>query len=179
MRRLDKSEAVARWGKVMLIRVFLAFGLILGIGLFLGCGHDSTSDLIAPEHLTLYSIDGREFEPGKEPSTEEKFHGYPVLGKLEVQDESNRQKIVAALKEGFARSDGKELKCFWPRHGIRVVEKGRTIDFVICFHCYEACIYEGSSRRFRAVTRDPQPLLNACLKEAGIPLTPENDGKDD
>jgi len=139
---------------------------------FAGCGGGSVLNLDAPEQLTLYSIDGRDFKQGEEPKTEEKFHGYPVLGKVEITDVDRRKEIVAALKKGMARSDGKMAKCFWPRHAIRAVEKGRTIDCVICFECYQLEVHEGNSKSVKPTTREPQEVFNRHLKQAGVPLAP-------
>jgi len=146
---------------------------------FIGCGSGSVANLEVPDQLTLYSIDGRDFEPGKEPKVEEKFHGYPVLGKIEVKDLEKRKEIIATLKQGMARSDGKMAKCFWPRHAIRAVEKGRTIDCVICFECYQLEVHEGRSKSVKPITREPQEVFNRHLKQADIPLAPGMVGGDE
>jgi hypothetical protein len=143
------------------------FALVL-----MGCRRDPLGGVDVPEQLTLYSIDGRDFEPGKQPKVDEKFHGYPVLGKVEITDAGKRKEIIAALKEGLAHDDGSIAACFWPRHAIRVVDKGRTIDYVICFQCYQVQAYDGNAKSVKPVTREPQPVLNRHLKEAGIPLAP-------
>jgi hypothetical protein len=143
-----------------------------------GCGSDPVADLEAPEQLILYSIDGRDFEPGQAPKADEKFHGYPVLGKVEITDAAKRKEIAGALKDGLARSDGKRAKCFWPRHAIRAVTKGRTIDYVICFQCLQLEAHDGDSKSVKPVTREPQSVFNKHLKEAGIPLAPGMAGED-
>lgn len=106
-----------------------------------GCGRNSVADLEIPEQLILYSIDGQDYGPENAPKVEETFHGYPVLGKVEIKEAEKREEIIAALKDGIAGSDGTMAKCFWPRHGIRAVEKGQTIDYVICFECYQLQVY--------------------------------------
>ena len=137
-----------------------------------GCGRNPVAGLKQPEQLTLYSIDGRDFEPGQEPKADEKFHGYPVLGKIEVTDAAKRQEIVEALQDGLAQSDGTMAKCFWPRHAIRAVENGRTLDYVICFECLQLEAYVDGSKSVKPVTREPQSVFNKHLKEASIPLAP-------
>ncbi len=137
-----------------------------------GCGRDPVAGPDAPEQLTLYSIDGRHFEPGQEPKAAEKFHGYPVLGKVEITDVAKRKEIAGALKDGLAQSDGWMADCFRPRHAIRAVTNGRSIDYVICFECYQLEAHDGDSKSVKPVTREPQSVFNKHLKEAGIPLAP-------
>lgn len=149
--------------------------LLCGALLYLlvaGCGRDSATGLDAPEQLTLYSIDGRDFEPGQRPKATEAFKGYPVLGKVEVTDPDKRKEITESLKKGLAKSDGKMAKCFWPRHAIRVVEKGRTIDYVICFECYQLETYKEDAKTVKPITKEPQQVLNRHLTDAGVPLAP-------
>ena len=95
-----------------------------------------------------------------------------MLGKVEIIDAGKRREIIDALKQGLAQSDGKIAACFWPRHAIRTVEKGRTTDYVICFECYQLAIHDGTDRRVKPVTREPQAVFNKQLTEAGIPLAP-------
>jgi hypothetical protein len=156
----------------MRTRFVIGLACVLVISALAGCGRDSMAGLDTPEQLTLYSIDGRDFESGQEPKTEEKFYGYPVLGKVEITDADKRQEIVAALQQGLAQSDRKLAACFWPRHALRAVERGRTIDYVICFECYQLEAHEGGSKRVKPVTREPQAVFNKYLKEEGIPLAP-------
>lgn len=154
-----------------------------------GCGEARVSSSTAVDQLTLYSIDGnrRIVEATKEAQEElpkdatkdpeEQFHTFPVLGKVDVKDPEKRKEILTAFQEGIDRSDGTMNKCFWPRHGIRVVKGQRTIDYVICFECLQFEKHEGSSESNRAITRIPQTLFNQVLKDAGVPLaTPAESG---
>jgi hypothetical protein len=160
-------------------RFFMLVGSILLVVALIGCGRPSVTtsrdtpySLEIPEQLTLYSIDGRDFKPGEEPKTEEKLHGYPVLGKVDIKDAEQRKEIIAALNEGLARGD-KGAACFWPRHAIRTVNKGRIVDYVICFECMHLIPYvDGSATRPIGLDRSPQPILNRYLEEAGILLAP-------
>lgn len=122
--------------------------------------------------LTLYSIDGRFDDPKLQPKTAEDFHEVPVLGKVEVTDPAARQELFTALIEGMTHSDGSMLHCFRPRHGIRTVEDGTTVDYVICFECLQIEIHREGARKSKATTREPQSVFNARLQEAGIPLAP-------
>src|SRR5262245_42014235 len=93
----------------------------------IGCGRGSLNGLSDPEQLTLFSIDGRDEPQRGEAKAKESFHGYPVLGKIEITDPAQRRALLAALHDAIARNDGRMAFCFWPRHGIRAVEKGKTI----------------------------------------------------
>lgn len=134
--------------------------------------HRSLAGLGTPEHLVLYSIDGRDFEPGQEPQTAEKFYNYPVLGKIEIQSEADRATIIQAVKRSVAGgtlSLGKH--CFWPRHGIRATFAGETIDLVICFEC-DSLNVEGAIEASEPISDAAQPVLNEFLTKAGIPIAP-------
>lgn len=111
--------------------------------------------------------------------TEEKFHGYPVLGKITVEDANTRKALFAAVQKGMTQSDGIMMKCFWPRHAIRTVENGRTIDYVICFQCRQLEIHAGDSRSVKPITHEPQEILNQYLRQTGVPLAPGMSGEDE
>jgi hypothetical protein len=127
----------------------------------------------SPEVLILYSIDFRDVErEGFHKNARGHFRGWPVVGKVEIKDPAKRREIVKALRDGIARSDGTVAKCFWPRHGLHVVEGGIAIDYIVCFECYQLTEQIGEVLTTRATTRDAQPTFNAHLKEAGVPLVP-------
>jgi hypothetical protein len=155
-------------------RFAIAFGGLLAAMLVLGYRPASVVGLNRPERLVLYSIDGGPTRPDSvqtsEPPSKEKFHGYPVLGKVELTDADKLKEISDAIKSGLARSDGSMAACFWPRHAIRSVENGRTIDFVICFECSQLQIHQDNSVDVKPITRDPRAVLNKVLNESGIPL---------
>jgi hypothetical protein len=125
-----------------------------------------------PAELTLYSIDGRDRDAGQPPSAGETFHGYPILGKVEVSDPEARAEITAAVRAGMADRSASPAACFWPRHGVRVASAGRSVDYVICFECCQLHIHEGDAQQFRTTSRTPQDVLNRHLKAAGVPLAP-------
>lgn len=156
----------------MRLRFVAVASFLIAAAAVAGCSRDRVAGLGTPQELTLYSLDGRDFEPGEGPKSAEQFHCYPVLGKVEVEDADRRKAIVAALKAGVARSDGFMAKCFWPRHGIRTVEDGNIVDFVICFECLQLHTHAGSSTKTVAVSREPQAVLNDALTAAGVPLAP-------
>jgi hypothetical protein len=129
--------------------------------------------LSQPDELILYSLAGYEHSPslgGKAPEGE-LFHNVPILGKLNVENPQDRQEIVAALKDGAARGD-KLAFCFFPRHGLRVTENGHTLDFVVCFECYQFKLFEDGREQTLPITRDPQEVFNKHLEAGGVSLAP-------
>jgi hypothetical protein len=163
-----------------------------------GC-RSKDPELQDPEQLTLYSIDGRwneeagpanavntdcqsvkweeretkrTYVPPEGVSVTESFHGYPVLGKVEVTDPQERKRLVAALKEGTG-PEGTQGGCFCPRHAIRAVQKGRTFDYVICFQCHGVEEYvDGKRKPSRAFYNSVKPAFDQPLTDAGIPIAP-------
>jgi hypothetical protein len=127
--------------------------------------------LSEPDELILYSLAGYEHLPslGGPAPEGELFHKVPVLGKLDVKDPLARREIVAALQDGAARGD-KLAFCFFPRHGIRVTQSGQTLDFVVCFECYQFKLYGDGDVQTLPITRDPQEVFNQHLQAAGVPL---------
>jgi hypothetical protein len=161
----------------------ISLGLLIVVAP-IGCGSGAATgvtfpDLSALEQLTLFSIDGR--DPGEDgrrgqrvPAAVGEFRGYPVLGQVEVTDPERREQLVAALQDGYARRPKMGAKCFWPRHGIRLVAKGQTVEYVICFQCAWLDQYSGESRpRKEPINPDVQPVFDKTLKEAGVPIAPE------
>jgi hypothetical protein len=64
---------------------------------------------------------------------EKYFHGFAILGKADVDEEKDKNALIAALADGVRESDGVGKRCFNPRHGIRFILGEATYDFVICF----------------------------------------------
>jgi hypothetical protein len=120
--------------------------------------------------MTLYSLNGEESYPPNKPWKGEKFHGFGVLGKTEVSSPSDRLDILAAVKKGIAQSNGAENKCFWPHHGFSMVQNGKKVDYVICFHCLQLQRFMDGAGKTIPTTTSPADTLDAHLKKAGIPV---------
>jgi len=129
--------------------------------------------LSRPEKLTLYSIDGTDDSEAnrraRQAPGEADFAGYPVLGKMEITSQNDRNQLIAALQNAIAYPDGPPNKCFWPRHAVLAVENGKTFEIVICFQCRQ---YMLNGRGFPLIGRRAQPMLNDYLKKAGVPIAP-------
>jgi hypothetical protein len=130
---------------------------------FFGC----TPTVKTPDQMTLYSI---KTETTEADVGQGRFHDYPILGKLEITDAAQRQEIMAAVSGGIGK--GWPAKCFLPRHAIRAVVDGQTIDYSICFHCSEIEIH-GADSKETSTNSNAMPILDKYLKAASIPQVPE------
>src|SRR5262249_55219602 len=80
---------------------FTTLGLLCLITLLPVCGCTRKSPNVkTPDRLTLYSLkpETTDAEEGNG-----RFHGYPILGKVEIADAGQRQEIMTALVEGIAK----------------------------------------------------------------------------
>jgi hypothetical protein len=105
------------------------------------------------------------------------FHGYHILGATVISDVGVRRQLVSALHEGVRQWDRKQGKWgFDPRHALRLVHDGKTIDLLINFECESAWIYlEDQSLGLFCTTGSPQPIFDQVLRDAGVPLRPPAD----
>lgn len=90
---------------------------------------------------------------------------WTVLGKTQVTDGATRKRIMATLERGMENARG-GAKCFYPRHAVSASYGGEHVEVVICFQCGQLSI-NGAVVEF---TSDEQPLLDAILTAAGVPL---------
>jgi hypothetical protein len=135
---------------------------------------DIGSTLASAERVVLYSL-----EPGKAAVRDPSgacvglcYYGWPVLGQMEVSLRSGLTKQVASWLKN-PEPDEKAL-CFDPRHGVRVIAKEKTIDFVICFECDGVAVYVNS----KEVKLSPHPSnvqrdWDRLLRKAGVKLADE------
>lgn len=116
----------------------------------------------------LFSLDP-EVEPDE--AKPETFHGWKVLGSVEIKDKSTRQKLLDSLRASVAANPGVVAACFSPRHGIRVKQNGEQHDFVICFQCYHIRWYphDEPESGFNP-TDSPVDAFNSVLQQANVPL---------
>ena len=97
------------------------------------------------------------------------FHGYQIQGKTVVKDPNVKKEIVDAFEQAVKESNGIGARCFNPRHGIRVVDESRIIDFLICFECLQVEVYVDDKKSGHFfITALPQTLFDKILHEAKI-----------
>jgi hypothetical protein len=146
--------------------------IVIGFGWNLVFDRDHTP---TPDELVLFSLEW-DFVSKKPPQDAELLHGYLVLGKIKIQEPDSVKEIFSAVRKDLA-APGPPAACFWPRHAVRVVEKGKTVDYVICFQCfqcngYEVTVGDKLVTTSRPIGRTSQPILNRYLRAAGVPLSP-------
>jgi hypothetical protein len=97
------------------------------------------------------------------------FHGYPVLGRVEV-DESSIARVVGVLRKGlYGRSSPK--RCWIPHHGVRASDGPKSVDLVMCFMCEVMQHFAGPRAKkfvWGQVGKAPKPVLNRLLRKAGV-----------
>ena len=97
------------------------------------------------------------------------FHGYRVLRQISIASVETRRQLISALERGVHENQGAMAACFNPRHGIRVVRKGQTADFVICFECLQVHVHGEGAGEF-LVSASPKPVFDKVLRDARIPI---------
>ena len=118
--------------------------------------------------LELFSLDPVIRDKTDDTST---FHGWKVLGSTKLPAGNSRSSLLDALDTGIAEHDGTVVKCFDPRHGLRVTYQGKQHDFLICFHCYQAQWYiDDAENEGFLLSRSPQPTFDKLLRDASVTL---------
>ncbi len=125
------------------------------------------------ERLELWSLD----PTLRETPAADGFHGWRALGRVTVEDAAERARLVDALAKGVAGNDGVVAACFNPRHGVRAVHDGKTVDLVICFECLQVQMFvDASASEGFLTTSAPQPSFDRVLRAAGVPLAADGPG---
>jgi hypothetical protein len=95
-----------------------------------------------------------------------------VLGRTTVKDTAIRQKLIVALRKGVEENKERIMAlCFDPRHAIRVTSKGKAVDCLVCFECYQMRVYVADEIVGNLpIFPSPEALLDAVLKDANVPL---------
>jgi hypothetical protein len=152
-----------------------------------GCGatsRDISLDRRIPDDVRIPLETEKEFElfalsplscpmcPYSATPIDDGFHGYHVLGQTRVTDASQRSRLLSALNQGVQEATV-TAKCFEPRHGLRVIHEGKTIDLIIAFGCGYALAYVDDQRvpSFDS-SQSPEAVFDEALRAAGVPLSP-------
>ena len=134
-----------------------------------------------PDQLILYSVDvetwGRNLGKVTEDQPKgEVIDGYPTFGKVVITDLGQKRQVLSAIRRAV-RNPQEGMGCFSPRHAVRAIKGGETVDLVICFHCHNYQHYQGGqlvSGETPPISSDPEPLFDKLLSDAGVPLAPKH-----
>jgi hypothetical protein len=137
--------------------------------------------LASPDSFALYSINPDKFFPGTNELTQEHFHRYEILGRLEITRKEQQEKLLSALYKGMEEARGETYKCFNPRHGITATKGTNKIELLICFQCLSGYEFIPASPqdtragrgRYFITSGTPRDAFNASLKQAKIPMAKE------
>lgn len=138
--------------------------------LFTGCKGSLESDIPDdPESLTLFSVAHPESGwTGK--VTDRTIYDCAVLGSVDVTDQ--RREIIASIKSAI-RTPEPRKGCWEPRHLLRMAARGRETNLLICFECSGIqLIRDRRVVRSDFISSAPEPLLDAILARAAIPVVP-------
>ncbi len=102
------------------------------------------------------------------------FHQWPVLGTAAVASRTLRDEIITSVARGVEENRGLAANCFIPRHGIRAVGPGDSIDLVICFECFQLQVFiAGAKPEWLLISTSPKVVLDRLLSGMGVTLEPD------
>jgi hypothetical protein len=99
------------------------------------------------ETMELFRLDPKLLFDGRAVK-EDSFHGYEITFRTTVEKAEQRTQLGDPLGKALHWSRLRMGACFNPRHGLRVTQGKRTVDFVICLECWGVLVYEGKNRLF-------------------------------
>jgi len=127
------------------------------------------------QRLELISVTP-EIDPGTilKPDESKTFHGYPVLGRQEIENRSAIQEIIGAIN-GSLRPHVDNECLFMPRHALKVFYKDSEVDYLICYQCGDVEQFHGSNDKkpeWLSIDKSSKSVLDHSLTDAKIPLAP-------
>jgi len=110
-------------------------------------------------------------DASKTTTTGEDFHGYRVLGRAQL-DKDERERLIGAARGAVDDNEGRAMKCFNPRHGLRVVAQGDTVDLVICFECLQMKVYQGAQERLLLIGQEQEREFDEAFSRHSLQKAP-------
>ncbi|HTF89318.1 MAG TPA: hypothetical protein VK843_12980 [Planctomycetota bacterium] len=125
--------------------------------------------------MELISIDPNELPPDAAAPAQETFHGYKVLGRAPLADAGQRKTLAELVLQGIRESDGRQEKCFEPRHGIRVEQDARVLELVICYECLSIKAFgnvfgAGHGAETVLTSRAVEPAVTSAFNKVGLTI---------
>jgi len=123
--------------------------------------------LEADTRLSLYALSPERPVPAGTRESE-LLHSWRILDDASVRDEE-RDEVLTLLYRGIALSDGSMARCFEPRHAIRAMHRGHTVDLLICFECAQLQVWMNDARLTTVpVNADIEPAFSRAFREQGL-----------
>lgn len=126
---------------------------------------DSYMAFLSANKLTLYALAPEKQSGG----AAESFHGFPVVGKTEIDTIQHQKELKGAFIREMA--EAKSADCFLPRHGLRAVgNNGKTVALAISFECGKFKVYtDGATETEGSIKAENlEAPFNQILRNAGI-----------
>ena len=127
---------------------------------------DAARALVQCSQLTLFSLDPAAVEDG---SPVPRLEGFRILGQTVLTDQ-NRIQVIQAVHGDIARWNGDMALCFYPRHGIEVINEDVHYHFLICYECSALEVFGPAGPPTVIGIAGSGDTFNKILKAAGISL---------
>lgn len=130
--------------------------------------------LIDASQLELMTLDPTPLSmTGATPPESDQLHGYAITGRARLTDAQPKTELVDLILRGIRESDGRVAACFNPRHAVRAVNGGKTVELVICFECLSLQAYgdalPGSGTKLNVlVANSVESSVNRIFSSVGL-----------
>ena len=127
----------------------------------------------APSRIVLYSLNPSN-NHSEDLNTDAVFHGYDILGRSDISDRAEQQRLLVALARGAReKKDAVIGLCFIPRHGLHIERDGLSIDFTICFHCLQVEARGFDNIGSFPITKSPEPTFDESIQRHHLKAAPK------
>ena len=123
------------------------------------------------DKLTLYSLEC-DFDRDSLAGDEALLHGYLVLGKIDIDSDSTRTRILNAVRQDIANGTI-AFNCIDPHHAITYSTGDTTTDVLLCYCCraYESTVDGQLVTLSIPMGIDARETLNTTLRDHGVALS--------
>jgi hypothetical protein len=133
--------------------------------------------LQSADEVILYSLDPEEIphvRPGETPFPPgylaKLFNRWRILGQAQIEDPSERRRLVDSLCQGVADHPSTIELCFCPRNGLRFLRKrSQILDVTICFQCHQ--IQLNGNSPFYPISSSPLAVFDSAVQKAYLPVS--------
>src|SRR5262249_16192980 len=98
------------------------------------------------------------------------FNRWRILGQAQIDDPSERRRLVDSLCQGVADHPSTIELCFCSRHDLRFCLKGlQILDVTICFQCNQ--IQLNGNSPFYPISSSPRAVFDSAVQKAHLPVS--------